>query len=241
MTGPAQRDSLLSANDNRRMFDRIARRYDLMNHLLSLGLDRRWRKKAVAMLAPREGGRYLDIGCGTGDVAMEVLRQGPGSHVIGIDPAAEMLAIAERKAERAEAGEGVTFQAGDATELALADGTFDGVISAFCVRNITHRARAFEQMRRVLVPGGMAVILELTVPGSRFVRFGHGLFLRCFVPLAGRLIAGGGTAYRYLADSISDFTEPAEIGRMMDDAGFIETRQIALQGGVVTIFVGRSP
>ncbi len=190
MTGRDEnRDSLMSADDNRRMFDRIARRYDLMNRLLSCGLDRRWRRKAVETLAPRPGGRYLDVGCGTGDLAVEILRQCPGASVVGIDPAEGMLAIAEAKIARAGLTGGAGFQTGDAEALDFADGEFAGVISAFCLRNIAHRTRALMEMRRVIAPGGQAVILELTVPTSRIVRAGHWLHTRCLVPLAGRLVA----------------------------------------------------
>ena len=98
---PATRDSLISAEANRRMFDGIASRYDLLNALLSLGLDRRWRRRAVSMLGPRGGERYLDVGCGTGDVAIEILRQAPDALVAGVDPAAQMLALARTKTEKA--------------------------------------------------------------------------------------------------------------------------------------------
>lgn len=235
MTCPVERDSLLSAEDNRRMFDRIARRYDRMNCLLSLGLDRRWRRKAVGLLAPAADGRYLDIGCGTGDVAIEILRQCESAQVVGIDPAEAMLAIAAGKTERA------TFQIGDATDLAFEDESFAGIISAFCLRNIARRARAFEEMRRTLVPGGRAVILELTVPRSRLLRFGHHLYLRGVVLPVGWLIARSADAYRFLADSIAEFAEPGKVGHMMNEAGFVDTQQVAILGGTVTIFVGRTP
>ncbi|MHC4986335.1 MAG: class I SAM-dependent methyltransferase [Planctomycetota bacterium] len=104
-----------------------------------------------------------------------------------------------------------------------------------------HRARAFQEMRRTLLPGGRAVILELTVPRSRLLRFGHHLYLRGVVLPVGWLIARSADAYRYLADSIADFTDPAEIGRMMDEAGFVDTRQVRMLGGTVTSFVGRAP
>ena len=132
----------MSADDNRRMFDRIARRYDLMNRLLSGGLDRRWRRKAVETLAPRPGGRYLDVGCGTGDLAVEILRQCAGASVVGIDPAEGMLAIAEAKIAQAGLASGASFQTGDAEALDFDDGSMAGVISAFCLRNIAHRTRA---------------------------------------------------------------------------------------------------
>ncbi len=235
MSQSSQRDSLLSADDNRRMFDCIARHYDWMNGLLSLGLDRLWRRAAVARLAPHSGGRYLDVGCGTGDLAIEVCRQAPGARVVGIDPSAAMRAIAARKAQRAGVADRVTFDDGDATALAFEKSAFDGVISAFCLRNIADQAKAFAEMRRTLTPGGRAVILELTRPQGWLVRAGHWLYLRCVVAPAGRLIARGG-AYRYLVDSIEHLPAPADIEAAMTQAGLANTQQIPRHGGIVTIF-----
>jgi demethylmenaquinone methyltransferase/2-methoxy-6-polyprenyl-1,4-benzoquinol methylase len=239
MTGPAVRDSLMSAEDNRRMFDRIARRYDLTNRLLSLGLDGRWRRKAVSVLRPRGGRRYLDIGCGTGDMAIEILRQCPEATVVGIDPAGRMLDIAAEKVRKAALTGSIRLQAGDATELAFEDGSFSGIVTAFCIRNVTRRARAIRQMRRVLAPGGRAVILELTLPRNRVLRLGHGLYAGWLVPLAGRLIARNADAYRYLLDSVRGFPRPQELLAMMAEAGFSDPCHVALLGGTVTVFVGR--
>ena len=238
-SGPCE--SLLSAEDNRRMFDRIARRYDLMNRVLSLGLDRRWRRRAVAAMSPREGGRYLDVGCGTGDMALEVLRQAPGAEVLGVDPAEEMLRIAVQRIAKAGLSERIHFQAGDGMALPAEDRAFAGAVTAFCLRNITHRAAALAEMRRVLEPGAKAVILELTVPEGRFVRMGHWLYTRGVVPLAGRIIARSADAYRYLVDSVQDFPQPAEVLSTMEAAGFEEVRHERLHGGTVTVFVGRAP
>jgi demethylmenaquinone methyltransferase/2-methoxy-6-polyprenyl-1,4-benzoquinol methylase len=240
MTVPAGRDSLMSAEDNRRMFDRIARRYDLMNRLLSLGLDRRWRRKAVSALRPGAGRRYLDIGCGTGDMAIEIVRQCPGALVVGIDPAGRMLEIAAQRVRKAGLKGSIRLQTGDAAELAFEDGSFAGTVTAFCIRNVMRQARAIREMRRVLAPGGRAVILELTVPHNRVLRLGHRLHTACLVPLAGRLVARNAEAYRYLVDSVRHFRRPQELLAMMAEAGFSDPCHIALLGGTVTIFVGRA-
>lgn len=233
------RDSLISADDNRQMFDRIARRYDLMNGLMSGGMDRRWRRRAVKLLAPRDGGRYLDVGCGTGDLAVEILRQCPTAEVIGIDPAEEMLAIGQAKIASKGLADRASFQPGNAESLEFADGELAGVISAFCLRNIEHRAKALTEMRRVIAPGGRAVILELTTPTNPIVRAGHWLHTRCFVPVAGRCIARGSGAYKYLVSSVQDFTPTPQVLEMMAEAGFVEPACVRLSGGVVTIFVGQ--
>ncbi len=232
------RDSLISPDDNRRMFDSLARRYDLMNRILSMGLDRRWRRKAVETLAPSAGGRYLDIGCGTGDVGIEILRQCPAVEVVGIDPAANMLDIATAKITKADLADSISFLAGDAAELCFDDASFTGVITVFCFRNIAHRAQALGEMRRVLGTGGRVVILELTTPRNALVRRGHRLYNRWLVPTAGRLIARSKDAYQYLTRSVEAFPTQAEVLELLRLAGFVNVRARAISGGIVTIFSG---
>jgi demethylmenaquinone methyltransferase/2-methoxy-6-polyprenyl-1,4-benzoquinol methylase len=234
----APSDALIPPEENRRMFEQVARRYDLLNALLSLGLDRRWRREAVAMLAPQQGGRFLDAGCGTGDVSLELLRQAPGATVVGIDPAQAMLVRAAAKAARAGLGERAVFQTGDVTALDFADGSFAGVITAFCFRNVSARGQALAEMKRVLVPGGRLVILELTVPAGRVLRCGHRCY-SCLAPLLGRVFSHG-SAYRYLVDSIRDFPRAAEIVALLDQAGFRQGRHVPLTGGVVTVFAAEN-
>ena len=231
-------DSLISPDDNRRMFDAIARRYDLMNRILSMGLDRRWRRKAVEVLAPRAGGRYLDIGCGTGDIGIEILRQCPEAEVLGIDPAENMLDIAAAKIAKDNLKDSISFQAGCAGELGFDDASFTGVITAFCFRNIVGRARALSEMRRILAPGGRLVILELTTPAHPLVRTGHRLYNRFLVPTAGRLIAGSKDAYQYLVHSVENFPQPEEVAELLNVVGFVNARARAVNGGIVTIFSG---
>ncbi|MCE5326283.1 MAG: ubiquinone/menaquinone biosynthesis methyltransferase [Planctomycetaceae bacterium] len=237
----ATRDSLLSADDNRRMFDRIARRYDRMNTLLSLGQDRRWRRRAVQTLAPRAGGRYLDVGCGTGDMALEIARQAPGASIVGIDPAADMLAVAASKIGGAGLAGCISFQVADGLAMPFEDRTFDGLVSAFCIRNMTDRAKAFAEMRRVLKRAAPAVILELSVPPNGVVRAGHYLYSRCVVPVAGGLLARSTGAYRYLVDSIMRFPRPRELQSQMAAAGFSDVRCGALGLGTVIVLSGRAP
>lgn len=233
-------DALISAEENRRMFDQIAGRYDLLNALMSLGMHRTWRKRAVARLLAAQGTKYLDIGCGTGDIAIAVLRQAPGAHVTGIDLSEDMLTLAITKTEKARLSSRATYQTGDATTLAFPAVTFDGIISAFCLRNITDRATALREMRRVLRPNGSLVILELTPPRNPIMKVIHQIHTRGVVPLLGRLLSQG-NAYRYLADSIAHFPQPARIDEELKQAGFVGTKWTPLTGGVVTLFEGRTP
>lgn len=230
-------DSLLTADENRRMFDEIARRYDLLNRLLSLGFDQSWRRKAVKALAPENGAKVLDIGCGTGDIILEILRQFPLCQVCGIDPSAPMLDLARAKIQKAGISDHVELKTGDALALDFADASLGGAISAFCLRNVTERACALAEMKRVLQPAGRAVILELTVPRSHTLRWGHRLYNRHLVPFLGRLLSRH-SAYQYLVDSIQDFPEPDIILEMMRAVGFSHPKFFPLMGGAVSIFVG---
>ncbi len=231
------RDTLISAEENREMFDRIAKNYDAANRAISLGMDRGWRRKTVQLLSPFRGGRYLDIGTGTGDLVFEVLDQSPNVIVDGIDPSEQMLAIARDKAAKRGIGDSVSFFTADALDLPMGSDTYDGIVSGFCFRNIERRQKALEEMRRVLKPGGMLAILEATYPESALVRFGYKLYMPV-VPLVGRLL-GGGSAYKYLVDSIEDFPRPETVTDMFSAAGFAHVQCTPLTFGSVCIFSGR--
>ena len=263
----------MTPDDNRRMFDRIARRYDLMNAVISLGLDRRWRRRAVGdlleiggrrtgvreLLLPSAGSghpeslsapdtctaspdfQYLDIGCGTGDMGIEIVRQCPAARVVGLDPAERMLDIARAKTAAAGLAESVTFVPGDATDLPFDDAEFAGIVTAFCIRNVADRFAAMSEMCRVLAPGGRAVILELTVPANPILAIGHRIYSRYLVPLAGGLIARSRDAYRYLVDSVAEFPPAAEVLAMLTRAGLSTPRCAPLAGGIVTLFTAECP
>jgi len=226
------RDTLISAEENRAMFDRIAQHYDAANRALSLGMDRAWRRKAVEMLKPITGGRYLDVGTGTGDLVFEILDQAPGAVVDGIDPSEQMLEVARDKSE----GTSASFFAADALDLPMKMKTYDGIVSGFCFRNIEHRQRALLEMWRVLKPGGKLVILEATFPANPLVRLGYKLYTP-WVPVVGRML-GGGSAYQYLVDSIEDFPKPDAVADMFRDAGFAEVECTPLTLGSVCLFSG---
>jgi demethylmenaquinone methyltransferase/2-methoxy-6-polyprenyl-1,4-benzoquinol methylase len=209
-----------------RMFDRIAPRYDLMNRLMTLGIDRSWRRQAVAAAHISAGDRVLDVGCGTGDLC-RAARAG-GARAIGIDPAAGMLALAARDAA------GCTYVRAVAERLPVADASCDAVVSGFALRNFTSVEAVLGECARVLVPGGRLVILEVDVPASSLLRAGFRAYFHGVVPLLGRLVSDG-RAYSYLAGSLAFLPDEQRLARLLADAGFARIEKRRLSGGAAQI------
>jgi len=245
----------------REMFSDIAPTYDLLNRLLSFGIDRIWRRAAIRSLLDglaqvgsacgdsASGGlgsgspaRLLDLATGTGDVALAVRRRLGGSkdvRITGADLAFPMLAIGRRKAQ--EKGAAIGFLQADALSLPFEDATFDGAIIAFGLRNLEDRAAGLSEMCRVLRPGGRLVVLEFGVPGGLF-----GLIYRMYfgwvLPVAGRLVSGHKTAYSYLPSTVSTFPSPDVICDMLHEAGLADVRNRPMTGGIVQIYAAeRAP
>lgn len=231
-----KQDTLISADQNRQMFDLIANRYDFMNKVMSLLLDRYWRMRAAKILNPQKTDSILDIGSGTGDMVLEILKQKPGVKVTGIDPAEQMLLIAKKKVARFNTQNPPCIEAGNAICLRYETNKFDGVISAFCIRNVVDRIKAFAEMHRVLKPGGKAVVLELTRPNQIFMP-AYKLYTKIFVKILGKLFSSN-TAYSYLIDSINDFPDTKIMLAKMQKGGFEKATTVSLTGGIVHIFIG---
>ena len=220
----------------------VVRRYDLLNHVLSLGLDGVWRRSAARELAPVAGKIYLDIGSGTGDMAIAVVSESPSAQVVQVDPSLAMLVAAREKLTASGPLGSGRILAADAADLPFPDSCFDGITCAFCLRNIVQRDRALQEMRRVLQPGGRVAILELTRPSNCVLRFFHRCYNRFWVPLVGRMLSSGrgGAAYTYLARSIQEFPSPEAVLEEMTAAGFVQTRAVPLHTGIVTLFSARA-
>ncbi len=234
------KDALISAEENRNMFDRISDGYDRVNRFLSLGLDRGWRREATASLSPEPHKRYLDLGCGTGDMALEILRQTPEALVVGIDPSQGMLDMGAGKVAAAGLEDQILLKAGDARSLEFPDNHFDGSITAFCIRNVTERLRALTEIRSAVKPGGILVILELTEPPGPVMRPLFRIYSRLVMPLVTRIMSSA-PAYRYLADSMAHFPDPETITSMMKEAGFTDVSFRPMTLGIVHLFVGHVP
>ncbi|HSL22342.1 MAG TPA: bifunctional demethylmenaquinone methyltransferase/2-methoxy-6-polyprenyl-1,4-benzoquinol methylase UbiE [Vicinamibacterales bacterium] len=246
MTAPAPTGPDKSPERIARMFDAIARRYDLLNHLLSLGLDRRWRKRAVRSLALSPGSRVLDLCAGTGDLALAVVADGDrGSHqrggghrVLAVDFAAGMLRVAGAKlARRGEQRIGLVR--GDATSLPLPDASVDAAAIGFGIRNVQNPEIAAREIRRALKPGGRLAILEFGTPAVPGLRAAYLFYFRHVLPLIGRAISRHNDAYSYLPASVAAFPSPDAFLALLRDAGFSEVAVDRLTFGIVYLFVAR--
>jgi demethylmenaquinone methyltransferase / 2-methoxy-6-polyprenyl-1,4-benzoquinol methylase len=218
------------------MFDRIARRYDLLNRMMSFGVDRRWRKRTVRSLAlPDAPSRVLDVATGTGDLAIDIARRHPRADVVGVDPSAQMIAVGDRKVARFDGR--VRLEAGDAQGLAFPDASFDAVTIAFGIRNVPDRALGLREMARVCKPGGRVAILELGEPRRGVIAPLARFHIRQVVPRVGALLSGS-REYRYLQASIAAFPPPDAFAAMMTAAGLDVLEVVPLTFGVCTLFVG---
>ncbi len=222
------------------MFDAIAERYDRLNRILSLGIDRRWRRQAVAALALPAGARVLDLATGTADLALEIARQHPDARVLGLDPSPRMLALGRRKVATLGLETAVGLDLGDAQDLSMPAASFDGVAIAFGIRNVPDRPAALAEMARVTKPGGRVVILELSEPRGGFFAPFCRFHVHTLVPWLGSLLSGQ-REYRYLERSIAAFPSPEAFGRLLAGAGLEVLEARALTFGVCHLYVARVP
>ena len=218
------------------MFDRIARRYDLLNRVLSMGADRKWRRQAAAALGLARDVRILDLASGTGDMALEVLRQCPTAHVVGLDPSLRMLLLARHKTGTLA---GFRFVVGDAQALPFRPEAFDAVTMAFGIRNVPDRLGALGEIRRVLRPGGRAAILELAEPRRGRLAGLARVWVRVVIPWLGGLLSGG-AEYRYLQRSMEDFPTPDAFVALMRRGGLADPTVTPMMLGAVHLFEATS-
>ena len=222
------------------MFNDIAPTYDTLNHLLSFGLDIRWRKKAIQSLEEKQGGTFLDIAAGSGDFSFETLTLQP-KLVVATDFAQNMLNVFQQKLDSRSYIVPIELVSCDALALPFHDQTFDATMVAFGIRNFANRLKGLREMYRVLKPNGISLILELSKPRTPIISQLYTIYTRAGLPLLGKIISRHNSAYRYLPESISKFPERTEFLAMMKEAGFSETKAIPLTFGVATIYVGRKP
>ena len=223
----------------KKMFDNIAPDYDKLNHILSLNIDKNWRKKAVRELADEARPlNVLDVACGTGDFTIEIARKVPqGSTVVGVDISDGMIAVGLEKL--AKLGIDAALEVADCEALPYEDNTFDRISVGFGVRNFEHLELGLSEMYRVLTPGGKLVILELSVPSNAFIRWCYKLYFLKILPFIGGLVSGDRSAYEYLPASVLRFPAPDKFMSIMKSAGFDVVEHRAMTLGVCRMYIGK--
>lgn len=225
----------------RQMFDEIAPRYDLLNRLLSFGIDRGWRRCAVRQLGVPQGGRILDVATGTCDVALEIARQtDPSVRIVGADFTPGMLLRGRAKLSASPYARRIALVNAPCEALPHPSGVFDGVTIAFGIRNVVDREEGLREMTRVLKPGGRLVVLEFATPRQRLFRTVYHVYFHRLLPGLGGLLSRR-SAYQYLPASVQEFPEREAFLAMMAAAGLTALRHIDLTGGIAVVYVGEKP
>ena len=220
------------------MFDSIAPRYDFLNHFLSFGIDRCWRRTAVSIIAKHHRNpEILDVATGTGDLAISAMKIDPAK-VTGIDISEKMFEVGREKIRKKGFSDKIELSEGDSEDIPFPDESFDVVMAGFGIRNFSDPSKGLREMKRVLRAGGLVLILEFSVPESFPFRQVYGFYFRRILPLAGRIISKDRMAYSYLPDSVSEFPYGGEFLEMMESAGFLRTGQRKLTGGIATVYTG---
>ncbi|MFI5252021.1 MAG: bifunctional demethylmenaquinone methyltransferase/2-methoxy-6-polyprenyl-1,4-benzoquinol methylase UbiE [Bacteroidota bacterium] len=221
------------------MFNSIAPTYDLLNHLLSFGMDIRWRKKAISLLEEKRGGAFLDIAAGSGDLSIDALVLNPHM-LVAVDFAFNMLTVFNGKICGTDKSFNIVRMVScDALHLPFESNSFDATMVAFGIRNFADRLKGLQEMNRVLRPGGISLILELTEPKAPVISQCYSLYAKGILPLFGKIVSKHNAAYSYLPASIAKFPEKDEFLELMRRAEFIECKNYSLTFGAATIFTGR--
>ena len=219
------------------LFDRISGTYDFLNHFLSLGIDRYWRKKAIAGMPPQK--EVLDVAIGTADLTLEMFRQHKAQKVVGIDLSEQMMVIGEKKLQ--QHGFSATFLPANAQDMPFADNRFDAVTCAYGCRNFSNLQEGLSEMYRVLQSGGMLLILEFSYPTNPLIRWLYDLYFSCVLPCLGRCISRDKDAYTYLNRSVKDFCYGEAFVQQLREAGFTDIQYEPITWGITTIYRATKP
>lgn len=222
-----------------RMFDRIARRYDLLNRLLSFGQDIRWRKKVGQFLANDDNQYILDLATGTGDQLLYLVKKHSRiNRAIGTDLAMKMLEIGQTKIKKEKLAERISLQEGSAEHIDFSENTFNAITISFGIRNVVSVSEALSEMYRVLKPFGRVLILEFSIPKNRLMRKVYLMYFRYVLPTLGSVISGDGYAYKYLNETVETFPYGDDFCHLMVNAGFQNVFMYPMTFGIATIYVG---
>jgi len=223
--------------DVRDMFDSIAPRYDFLNHFLSMGIDRLWRRKAIRIIGKHQHNKILDIATGTGDMAILASKLKP-ELIAGVDISSEMINVQKQKLAKRKLDHLIKPQVADGENIPFDTDTFDIVMTAFGVRNFENLEKGLQEMHRVLNDGGMALILEFSSPQKSPFKQLYNFYFTRILPRIGRLVSKDMRAYTYLPDSVSTFPSGNDFTEILEDAGFNNTRSIPLTFGIASIYTG---
>lgn len=223
------------------MFDNVSPKYDFLNHLLSGGIDFWWRKKAISMLRAEKPQLILDIATGTGDLAIEAVKQLKPKKVIGVDISEGMLSFGREKMKKLGLEDKIELQMGDSEKLQFENNTFDAVIVSFGVRNFENLEKGLTDMCRVTKSGGTCVVMEFSNPKTPVIKQLYNFYNATILPFIGRLVSKDSSAYSYLPESVKAFPEGENFLRVFEKAGFSQTKCIPLTFGVCSIYVGKKP
>ena len=220
------------------MFDGIAPKYDFLNHFLSFGIDKLWRKKLVKLLKKQSPHSVLDIATGTGDLAIAINKRAKPEKIIGADISEQMLQYGREKIDKKGLQNTITLEYGDSENLKYADNSFDAVTVAFGVRNFENLGKGLAEMHRVLKPGGKVYILEFTMPQRFPFKQLYRFYFFKILPLIGRLFSGHSKAYNYLPQSVEQFPQNEVMLNKLNEIGFIHTKYVILTLGIAAIYTG---
>jgi demethylmenaquinone methyltransferase/2-methoxy-6-polyprenyl-1,4-benzoquinol methylase len=220
------------------MFDRIAPKYDFLNHTLSFGIDKIWRRKAIRLISGNSPETILDVATGTGDFAIAALKSG-ASKITGIDISKEMVAVGREKIRKLGLEGRIELLTGDSEAIKFSDNSFDAVTVAFGVRNFENLGHGLDELFRVLKPGGTLCVLEFSKPRQPLIKFGYKFYSRNLMPWIGRMISGDPSAYTYLPESVEGFPDGEKFITFMKESGFNQIREYRLTFGIATIYLGR--
>lgn len=225
----------------REMFDSIAPAYDWMNRAMTFGVDKLWRRRAVNIVRKDNPGQIIDIATGTGDLAIAMARRIPSSDIIGIDLSEGMVAIGQRKIDEAGLASRVKLTTGDCLAMPFEDASADAITVAYGVRNFEHLDKGYAEMLRVLRPGGLLCVVELSTPVNPLVKPFYKFYTRAIIPTVGRIVSKDNRAYSYLPESIAAVPQGDDMLRLIRNAGFSDAAFKRLTFGVCTIYTARRP
>jgi demethylmenaquinone methyltransferase/2-methoxy-6-polyprenyl-1,4-benzoquinol methylase len=220
------------------MFNSIAPKYDFLNHTLSFGIDKIWRRKAIRLISGCSPETILDVATGTGDFAIAAMKTG-ARKITGIDISSEMVAVGQEKIRKMELEERISLMTGDSEDIHFPDQSFDVATVAFGVRNFENLSRGLDELFRVLKQGGSLCVLEFSNPRNPIVRFGYRFYSKNLMPWFGRLISGDKSAYTYLPESVEEFPDGEKFITFMRESGFVQITEFRLTFGIASIYIGK--